>query len=144
MTIVGFSFTKMIVERKASVKGKINIANNISIKEVKESQIALGKGKETAIKLTFDFSSKYNPNVGIINLIGEVLNIEDEKKTKDILKEWKKSKKLPQEIMTPILNHILNKCNIQSLILSKDLNLPPPIPMPRINPTEGKEKQYIG
>tara|TARA_B100000315_G_C14506891_1_gene555030 strand:- start:352 stop:786 length:435 start_codon:yes stop_codon:yes gene_type:complete len=144
MTIVGFSFIKMVVERKGFVKGKVNIANNISIKNVEQSDLSLGKGKEPALKITFDFISKYNPSVGEINLIGEVMNLEDAKKTKEILAEWKKTKKLPSEFMTPILNHVLTKCNIQALILSKDLNLPPPIPMPRIKAQEGKEKEYIG
>tara|TARA_Y100000310_G_scaffold344510_1_gene457651 strand:+ start:4091 stop:4495 length:405 start_codon:yes stop_codon:yes gene_type:complete len=134
----------MVIERKNFIKGKINIANNISIKNVSETTLALGKGKQPALKMIFEFVSKYNPNIGSINLTGEVLNLEDDKKSKEILKEWKKNKKLPGEIMTPILNHILNKCNIQSLILSKDINLPPPIPMPKISATDGKEKQYIG
>ena len=30
MAIVGFNFTKIIVERKSSVSGKINITNNVS------------------------------------------------------------------------------------------------------------------
>ncbi len=144
MAIVGFSFTKMTVERKSFVKGKINIANNISVKDVSETELSLGKGKEPALKMVFEFSSKYNPDIGEINIIGELLDLEEEKKSKDIVKEWKKTKKLPSDLMNPILNHILNKCNIQALILSRDLNLPPPIPMPRINPTDGKERQYIG
>jgi hypothetical protein len=144
MAIVGFSFVKMVVERKNFVKGKVNIANNISIKDVHEHDLSLGKDKQPALKMTFEFTSKYKPDIGDITLTGEVINLEDEKKTKEILKEWKKSKKLPQEVMTPVLNHVLNKCNIQSLILSKDINLPPPIPMPRINPKQTDEKQYIG
>tara|TARA_Y100000310_G_scaffold157498_1_gene156855 strand:- start:662 stop:1096 length:435 start_codon:yes stop_codon:yes gene_type:complete len=144
MAIVGFSFTKMTVERKNFVKGKVNIANNISIKNVTETKLDLGKNKDTAVKMEFNFTSKYTPDIGEVNLFGELVNIEDEKKTKEILAEWKKSKKLPTDIMTPILNHILTKCNIQSLILSKEINLPPPIPMPRINPKEGKESDYIG
>jgi hypothetical protein len=45
---------------------------------------------------------------------------------------WKKDKKLPKEIMPVILNTVLNKCNIQALILSEQINLPPPIPMPKL------------
>jgi hypothetical protein len=134
----------MTVERKDFVKGKVNIANNISIKDVKETKLSLGKGKEAAVKMEFNFTSKYTPAIGEVNLIGELVNIEDEKKTKEILAEWKKSKQLPTDVMTPILNHILTKCNIQSLILTKEINLPPPIPMPRINPKQGKEAEYIG
>jgi hypothetical protein len=34
--------------------------------------------------------------------------------------------------MENILNSILTKCNIQALILSQDVNLPSPIPLPKV------------
>ena len=41
--------------------------------------------------------------------------------------------KLPRVAISPILlNSILNKCNVQALILSQDINLPPPIPLPKV------------
>ena len=75
MTIVGFSFTKMVIERKNFIKGKINIANNISIKNVSETTLALGKGKQPALKMIFEFVSKYNVQAwvsdGYINALSD-------------------------------------------------------------------------
>lgn len=143
MTIVGFNFTKINIERKeGGVSGKINISNNVSIKNIESKPFALGKNKQDGLKFTFEFTSKYDPDVGNITLIGDILYLTEKKKIDEILADWKKSKKISKEVITPILNMALVKCNVQALILSQELNLPPPIPLPKIQPRENKE--YIG
>jgi hypothetical protein len=132
MTIVGFNFTKIEGEKKELTKGKININNNVAITNVDEKNISLGSEKQKVLAFTFEFKSSYDPNIGAIKLIGDVLYMDDSKKVKEILDSWKKNKKLSKEIMSKILNTILNKCNIQALILSEQINLPPPIPLPKV------------
>ena len=132
MAIVGFNFTKMLVERKGDLKGKINIQNNVGIKNVEKAELSLGSAKQKGLKISFEFKSTYEPKIAEIVLEGNVLDIEDEKKVDNLLKEWKKSKKLPNEVITPIINSILTKCNIQALVMSRDINLPPPIPLPKV------------
>lgn len=136
--IVGFNFTKMSAERKEGVKGKININNNVSIKNVEERDLALGKEKQNALNFTFEFTSKYEPKLGEIMLGGEVIFMADPKKAKEILDGWKKDKKVPKDVMTSILNTVLAKCNIQALIISRDINLPPPIPLPKVEAGVGE------
>ena len=46
--------------------------------------------------------------------------------------------------MAGLLNTILTKCNVQALILSQEVNLPPPIPMPKVQIAQQTEKNYIG
>lgn len=132
MAIVGFNFTKITVEKNQSIRGRINISNNISIKNVEESDLSLGKSKQKGLKFTFEFISKYEPKIGSINLIGDILFLDEAKKIEEILKTWKKDKSIPQEIMASILNTALNRCNIQALILSQQINLPPPVPLPKV------------
>ncbi len=134
MTIVGFSFTKINAEKKEASKGKVDINNNVSIEKVEEKNINLASDKQKVISFVFKFTANYNPNVGKIVLDGAVLYMDDAAKVKDILDEWKKSKKLPKDIMTKILNTLLNKCNIEALILSDHISLPPPIPLPKVGP----------
>ena len=138
MTIVGFNFTKLEAEKKELVKGKININNNVSIKNVEEKKLSLANDKQKVLSFTFEFTAKYDPDIGSIKFIGDVLFMEESKKTKEILDGWNKDKKLPKDIMPHILNTVLNKCNIQALILSEQVNLPPPIPMPKLQPAEKK------
>ena len=139
MTIVGFNFLEMHVTRTEGAAGKINISNNVAIKDISERDLTLGSDKQSGLKFTFEFVSKYEPKVGEIKLIGDVSYIGDSKEVKKILEEWKKSKKINKEIMTSILNTVLQKCNIKALILSQDVNLPPCLPLPKVqvdNPSE--------
>ena len=142
--IVGFGFTKLSAERKEAAKGKIDINNNVTIKNVEEADISFGDNKQNVIKFIFEFTSKYEPSVGIILFEGELLYMEDPKKTKEILTSWKKDKKVPKELMAGLLNTILTKCNVQALILSQQVNLPPPIPLPQVHINAPAEKSYIG
>ncbi len=141
--IVGFGFTKLSAEKNEAAKGKIDINNNVSIKNVEESDLSLGKEKQNALKFIFEFTSKYEPDVGTILFEGEVLYLEDPKKVKEILNSWKKDKKIDKELMAGVLNTVLTKCNVQALILSQEVNLPPPIPMPKVQ-IANPEKEYIG
>lgn len=132
MTIVSFNFTKIEAEKKEVSKGKINISNNVTIQKVEEQDLSLGSQKQKVLCFTFEFTSKYEPNIGNIKLVGNVLYMEDSKRVKEILDDWKKDKKLPKDIMTKILNVVLNKSNVQALILSDQVNLPPPVPLPKV------------
>ena len=132
MPVVGFNFNKMNIEKRSALKGKVNIKNNISIKKVEPKDLSLGKSSEAGLSFVFEFTSKYEPNFAEVFLGGDVVFIEDAKKIKEILSAWKKDKKVPEDIMAQILNTALNKCNVKALVLSDDLNLPPPIPLPKI------------
>ena len=141
MTIVGFNFTKIEAEKKEMIKGKININNNVHINNVEEKDLSLGNQKQKVLTFNFEFTAKYDPNIGSIKFTGDVLFMDDVKQIKEILDGWKKGKKLPKEIMPSILNTVLNKCNIQALILSELINLPPPIPLPKLQAAQPEEKQ---
>ena len=136
MTVVSFNFTKIEAEKKVSNKGKININNNVTIDKVGERDLSLGNQKQKVLTFNFEFTAKYDPNIGSIKFTGDVLFMDDVKQIKGILDGWKKDKKLPKEVMPNILNTVLNKCNIQALILSEQINLPPPIPLPKLAPAE--------
>jgi len=133
MTIVGFSFDKIVVEKFDFVQGKINISNNVSMQSVEPAELGLGKAKQKGLKFTYEFTSKYEPKAGNILINGHVLFMTDEKKSREVLDSWKKSKKIPKDVMSDVLNTVLAKCNIEALILSKEVNLPPPMPLPRVN-----------
>lgn len=141
MTIIGFNFNDIKVSRKEGVRGKVNIKNNVVITDIKEYDINLGDKSQSALKFVFEFSSKYEPNLGEIILGGDLLLMESFSKTKEILDEWKKTKRVAKEIMVSILDTVLTKCNIEALILSQKVNLPPPIPLPSVKRNEEKEEK---
>jgi hypothetical protein len=133
MPIVGLTFTKLSAERKADIREKVNISNNITVTNVEDSQLPFGGQKQDGLKISFQFVSSFEPSVGNIELNGNLLYIGDAKQLKDVTKNWTKDKKLPTEIMKHVLNAVMNKCNIQALIMSKDVGLPPPVPLPQVN-----------
>ncbi len=132
MTILGTNFTKISVEKIGVAKGKVSISNNVSIEKVEPTEVAIGSSKQSAIRFGFEFIAKYEPKVGNIVLNGDIVMMEKADKVKAITEEWKKTKKVPKEVMAPILNNVLTKCNIEALILSREIGLPPPIQLPRV------------
>lgn len=144
MPIVGFNFSKIdVVRKEKTVTGNISINNNVAIKNIEEADLSIGKDKQDVLKFSFEFNSKYEPEIGNISLGGSLLLLDDSKKIKDILSNWKKDKKIAKEVMAGILNTVLAKCNVQALILSQEVNLPPPIPLPKVDTSKGS-KEYIG
>ena len=131
MAVVGFNFTKVNAEKKQPAKGKISINNNVTVKNVEEINLAIGKDQK-GLKFSFEFIAKYDPEVANINLDGEVVYMAKADEAKEILTKWKKEKKIAPGVMGKVLNTALAKCNIQALILSNDLNLPAPIPLPKV------------
>ncbi len=136
MAVIGIGFSKMSMERLAPLVGKVNINNNATIKDADKTELNIGNKKQNAIKFTFEFKAKYEPNLAHITLEGEVIWLEKDQDVEKLIKDWKKDKKLPKEVMTPVLNSILAKSNIEALVLSRELNLPPPIPLPKIELNE--------
>jgi hypothetical protein len=135
MPVVGFGLTKISAEKFSPARGKVDIKNNVAIIDVIAADITLGKDKNNAAKFVFEFSSAYEPKIGKITLQGEVLFMDDSAKIKEHLDAWKKDKKVSPEVMPAVLNTVFSKCHIQALIISQEVNLPSPIPMPKLGIT---------
>jgi len=141
MAIVGFEFTKINVQKQDTAQGKINIANNVGIVDIQKHDLQLGKSKQHGIKFLFEYKSLYEPKFAKIELGGLVMYLTDEKNAKEIIESWEKDKKIKKDIAEKIINAVLTKCNIQSILLSNTVNLPPPVPMPKVNVAAGPVKE---
>jgi len=145
MGIVGFNFSKITAQKSSSLSGKININNNISITDVKEMEVTLTGQKGKGLMIKFHYHCDYEPNMGKISLEGEVIAIEDQETIKKSIESWQKNKSLEKDLMERIMPHILNKSSIEAIILSKDVGLPSPIPLPKItNDKKAKETKVNG
>lgn len=138
MSIVGFNFTKISAGKDMGAKGQISINNNITIGNIEKANIGISGGK-SAVKITFKFITSYNPKIGTIELEGSTVVMLEEKQIERVLAGWKENKSLPPESAASILNYMLEKCNIQSLILAKDIGLPSPIRLPRVEVNKAVE-----
>jgi hypothetical protein len=130
MGIVGFSFKKIFAERTAVSIGKLNIKNNVALIDVAEAELVLGTTKQRGIKFTFEFNVEYEPKVGEMTLTGEILYIGEPKKDDELLKTWKKERKLSKELTQELINTVLVRSNLEAMILGRDVNLPLPLPIP--------------
>ena len=96
MAIVGLNFTKIQAEKLESTKGKVNISNNVVVKDVEKSNLSLGNQTQDGLKFTFVYTSKYEPNFGNIELNGNLIFLEEPGKIEETLTKWSKEKKLPK------------------------------------------------
>ncbi|MGE0792584.1 MAG: hypothetical protein AB7V77_00205 [Candidatus Woesearchaeota archaeon] len=131
MTILNFNFTKINVEKKGKLSNEMKIQSKMTLTDLKSSNVASGS-KQQAFVIKFAYSVNYEPKVGTIDLEGELIYLADEKLAKEIEKVWKDSKNLPKEVALQVLNRILHNCNVEALILSKEIALPPPIQLPKV------------
>ncbi len=129
MKIIGFNLSKISIERKEKLTGKLEIKQNINIDNLLKEKIAISK--EEALRIDFTFSIKYGPEFADLEFKGHVLTLPDKEENKKILKQWK-DKKLPEEIKTGLFNFIMSKCNIKALTLEDEMGLPLHVPMPKI------------
>ncbi|MBT7902372.1 hypothetical protein HN587_00805 [Candidatus Woesearchaeota archaeon] len=132
MAVVGFEFSKINVDKTAPLKGEVNIKNNVKLTNVERSDLVVGANKTPGLKFTFNYESSYEPDFAKISLEGSVLFIGDEALVAETVESWGKDKKVKEDLMAVILNNVLDKANVQSLILSSTVNLPPPIRMPKV------------
>jgi hypothetical protein len=134
MAIIGFNYTKIHIEKNEGISGNVKITNNVSVKDIIETDFNFGSQKQKGLKFMFEYTTEYNPEIGKLSISGEVMTLEPDEHRKKIIDEWKKNKSVQNSVMVAILNHIFNKCNLQALILTRDVNLPPPIKLPELKP----------
>jgi hypothetical protein len=108
-------------DKEESVKG---LSINIGLDDV------VVKNDEVTIQYTFNV--KYEDNVGHLKIIGVLQAKEDAKTTKEISKQWKESKRLPDEFAEIVLNTINYTCGVNGTLVVQPLRLTPPMQMPRV------------
>jgi hypothetical protein len=138
MAMVGFSFTKVLAERKQIGNQPINIESNIGIIALTEMPVI--DSKKTVLKFDFNFVVKYEPNAGNITLSGEIVELYDKEFGSKVLDHWKSNKKIHPEVIQGVFNTILTKSNVEAIIIGRDLGLPSPVKMPRVDVKKVDEK----
>src|SRR3989338_7543820 len=141
MSIIGFNFTKINCERKAVIAGNVTINHTAAVTNVELDEVRLGTVQQKILRLVFSFKYSYQPELAIIEFEGDVLWLDNPESIQVSYDTWKKDKKLPEPVMGQIMYHIVSRCNIQALFLSRELTLPPPIPiMPQATPVSTNQE----
>ncbi len=134
MPVLTSNFNKILVQRLGGRGKEMKVTSNVNIKDIAKTEIRMGEIKASALKFSFDFITKYQPDHAEIILEGDVIYQAPAAKVDAIANTWKKDKKSDKDVTTEVVNHLLSRCNIEALFLSRELNLPSPIPMPHMGP----------
>lgn len=138
MRIIGFNLTKVLAEKEDIQKSRVQVEQNIDIKEVKKEKIPISD--EDVLKISFNLSLNYSDNYAKLEFEGSILILPDKGELKNFLDHWK-NKKIPESSRVPLFNFIMNKCNIKALYLEDEMGLPLHVPMPRISFKDQEKKQ---
>ncbi len=138
MNILNVNFTEINAKKGNNPKGKLSINNNIKLENVEESKLGADDTKK-AVKVDFKFSTTYSPDYATIDLKGSLLVFDEAKKADEMLKSWKENKNLTKEHSKNIVQTIMNRSLIQTVVISKELELPAPIKLPTVK--DGAEAQ---
>jgi hypothetical protein len=85
--------------------------------------------KDNNASIDFQYTASYGP-VGMIKLEGSLLYEGDD--AKKVSSEWKKTRKMPNQIASHIHTAVMHACVPEAVSIAKDLGLPPPIPLPQV------------
>ncbi|MFQ6068159.1 MAG: hypothetical protein ACE5KD_01305 [Candidatus Bathyarchaeia archaeon] len=105
------------------------IATNLNLLGVKNP-------REELLEVPFVFTASYNPAVAQISVKGKAHVSGEKQELKKVYAAYKEKKALPPMILQAISNVVL----LESLLISRTLNVPPPIPLPKV-PLMGAEKK---
>ena len=137
MKVVGFSFSKISIEKLKNNKGQIKIGTEIDVSNINPLKTDIFKGKDELIEAEFLYRVNYNPDIAKVELKGIIVFSLEPKLARQILKEWK-SKKMPEDFRIFLFNVVMKKSTLKALELEDEMNLPLHIPIPSFKKSEGK------
>ena len=106
----------------------VKVSTNLNVAGVE-------KKSEQILEIPFVFTINYVPAVAQISIRGKAHVSGDKKELDKIYRSYKEKKPPPPAIIQPISNVVF----IEAVLISRTVNIPPPIPLPQI-PQMGKKK----
>ncbi|MDG6226048.1 MAG: hypothetical protein QCI82_11130 [Candidatus Thermoplasmatota archaeon] len=132
MTVTKTEIISVEAKRASAMARKMNlrIDNNSSV-----TLISLADD-ETA-KVDFRYTATYS-GVGTIGIEGRITYTGS---AKDLHDKWTDTGNMPDEIASEIHSAIMQSCIPVAVILSREIKLPPPIPIPQIQFPQKDQKK---
>ncbi|MDH5634658.1 MAG: hypothetical protein OEY30_02405 [Candidatus Bathyarchaeota archaeon] len=109
----------------------LQIATNLNL-------VGVEKKSDDMLEVPFVFTINYNPGVAQISVKGKAHVTGEKEELKQIHNSYMEKKPPP----TIIVQSISNIAFLESIVITRTLNIPPPVPLPQISPgpTEGKKR----
>lgn len=99
----------------------IQINTNINV-------VGMEKKQDASLDVPFVLTIVYNPSIAQMTLKGNAYVVGDREEVDKVLKDYEQ-KKPPAQI---IIQSISNVVFVESILISRTLNIPPPVPLPQI------------
>ncbi len=99
--------------------------------------VSVEKKKEDFLEVPFVLTINYNPSIAQISLKGRAFVTGNKEEIDKIHKEYKGKKPPPPVIVQSISNVVF----VESVLISRTLNIPPPIPLPKIPAKKPSKKR---
>ncbi len=106
----------------------IQVGTNINV-------VSVDKKTETSLEVSFILTISYNPSIAQLSLKGTAFVEGDKPEIEKVAKDYE-DKKPPTPV---VLQSISNVAFTESILISRILGIPPPIPLPVI-PESGKQQ----
>jgi len=111
----------------------IQIGTNINV-------VGMEKKSDGSVEVPFVLAINYNPSIAQISLKGSAYVNGDKSEIDKVLKDYEDKKPPPPLIVQSISNVVF----IESVLISRTLNIPPPIPLPQIPETKAPSTKPEG
>jgi hypothetical protein len=102
--------------------------------------IGVEKKSEDSLEVPFVLTINYNPSIAQISLKGKAYVVGEKGEIDKVYKDYEQKKPPPQVIVQSISNVVF----IESIMVSRTLNIPPPIPLPQIPEVKPTNKKPSG
>ncbi|MEM1988876.1 MAG: hypothetical protein QXR30_04585 [Candidatus Woesearchaeota archaeon] len=119
-----------IEAKKYGFAEKVEIKQGVSIVAIDLSN-SVNNEQFSVLRVGFSYSCEY-VNIGNITIRGNVLILEEKAKAEEIANRWKDKKEIEKELLELVLNLAYRNCTLEAIELSRKVNLPLPIQLPRI------------
>jgi hypothetical protein len=120
---------KRFIKRNEKMSN-VRIDNNSSVTRITEIN-----NREAEIE--FRYTASYG-GAGVITIEGSLIW---EGNAPELASTWASSNNMPPEQASAIHTAIMRVCVPEAVIVSRDLKLPPPLPLPKISITDPKQKR---
>jgi len=109
---------------------QIQISTNLNL-------TSMEKKPDDSLEVPFILTISYNPSVAQINLKGTAYVVGDKHEIEQAYNDYE-AKKPPPPV---VIQSVSNVAFIESVLISRTLNVPPPIPLPQIPENKPIEKK---
>ncbi|MDY6761458.1 MAG: hypothetical protein SVY41_00245 [Candidatus Nanohaloarchaea archaeon] len=131
--IVGFSIGSIDAEKMGMKGGETNINYSSNLTDVQDAEVS--SIDDEIARVSFEFGLTYQQSgddVAEMSFTGDVLWQGGD----GLVEAWEEDETIDDDVAAAVTNHVYRKCLTRAVGMADALELPSPVPMPRVNPNQ--------